>query len=86
VGTRGRRTRQRGSTPTRNCANTRAVLGEIRAWEGCSTRVQTQGRLGDGGDAGKPRVDDGGLRLHGEDSGESGPGEPKGLGAIREVS
>jgi hypothetical protein len=42
--------------------------------------------LGDGGDAGKPWVDDGGLRLHGEDSGEHGPGEPEGLGAYRGVS
>jgi hypothetical protein len=48
--------------------------------------VQTQGRLGDGGDAGKPRVDGGGLRLHGKDSGERGPGEPEGLGANRGVS
>jgi hypothetical protein len=48
--------------------------------------VQTQGRLGDVGDAGKPRVDGGGLRLHEEDSGERGPGEPEGLGANRGVS
>ena len=66
-----------------NYADTRAVTGEIRAWEGCSPRVQTQGRLGDGGDAGNPRVDGGRLRLHGEVSGERELGEPEGLGANR---
>jgi hypothetical protein len=68
------------STLARNYADTRAVTGEIRAWEGCSPRVQTQGRLSDGGDKGKPRVDGGGLRLHGEVSSERGPGEIKGFG------
>jgi hypothetical protein len=34
----------------------------------------------------KPRVDDGGLQLHGEDSGECGPSKPEGLRANREVS
>jgi hypothetical protein len=34
----------------------------------------------------KPRVDGGGLRLHGEDSDERGPGKPEGLGANQEVS
>ena len=51
-----------------------------KAWEGCSPRVQPQGRLNDGGDAGKPRVDGGGFWLHGEVSGERGLGEPEGLG------
>jgi hypothetical protein len=59
-----------GSTLAINYADTRAVTGEIRAWKGCSPRVQTQGRLSDGRDAGKPRVDGGGLWLHGEVSGE----------------
>ena len=78
--------RRRRSTPTRNYSDTRAVTGEIRAWEGCSPRVQTQGRLRDGGNAGKPRVDGGGLRQHGEVSDEHGSGEPEGLGANRGVS
>jgi hypothetical protein len=54
-----------------------AELGEIKAWEGCSPRVRTQERLGDGGDTVKPRVEGGGLWLHGEDSGERGPGKPE---------
>ena len=48
--------------------------------------MQTQGRLSDAGDAGKPRVDGGGLRLHGDVSDERGPGEPEGLGANQGVS
>jgi hypothetical protein len=48
--------------------------------------VQTQGRLSDCEDAGKPWVDGGGLRLHVEVFGECGPGEPEGLGANRGVS
>jgi hypothetical protein len=35
---------------------------------------------------GKPRVDGGGLWLHGEVSGERGPGKLEGLGADRGVS
>jgi hypothetical protein len=42
--------------------------------------------LGRCGDAGKPWVDCGGLRLHREDFGERGPGEPEGLGANQGVS
>jgi hypothetical protein len=60
--------------------DTRAVTGEMRAWEGSSPRVQTQGHLSDGGNAGKPRVDGSRLWLYGEVSGEHGPGEPEGLG------
>jgi hypothetical protein len=52
---------RRKLTPTSNYADTRVVMGEIRAWEGCSPRVQTQGRLSNDGDAGKPRVDGGGA-------------------------
>jgi hypothetical protein len=48
--------------------------------------VQSQGRLSDGGNTGKPWFDGGGLRLHGEVSGERGPDEPEGLGANRGVS
>jgi hypothetical protein len=69
-----------GSTLACNYADTRAVTGEIRACEGCSPRVQTQGHLSGGVNAGKPRVDGGGLRLHGEVSDERGPGELDGLG------
>jgi hypothetical protein len=56
----------------KNYAGIGAVLGEIKAWEGCSPRVRTQECLGDGGNVVKPRVDGGGLRLHGEDPGERG--------------
>jgi hypothetical protein len=35
-----------------NCAGSGAVLGEIKAWEGCSPRVRTSGLL-------EPRVDGG---------------------------
>jgi hypothetical protein len=56
--------RRRGSTPAKNYAGTGAVLCEIKAWKCCSPRVRTQKCLGDGGDAVKPRVDSGGLRLH----------------------
>jgi hypothetical protein len=72
--------RRRGSTPASNYADTRAATGEIRAWEGCSPRVQTQERLSGGGNEGKPRVDGGGLRLHGEVPGERRLVEPEGLG------
>jgi hypothetical protein len=41
--------------------NTRAVTGEISAWEGYSPRVETQERLNNGGDAVRPRVDGGGA-------------------------
>jgi hypothetical protein len=78
--------RRRGSTPARNYVDTGADLGEIKAWGGCSPRVRTQERLGDGGDTVKPRVDSGGLRPHGEDFGEHRLGKPEGLGANREVS
>jgi hypothetical protein len=78
--------RRRGSTLVSNYADTRALTGEIRVWEGCSPQVQTQGCMSDGGNAGKPRVDGGGLRQHGEVSDEHGSGEPEGLGANRGVS
>jgi hypothetical protein len=78
--------RQRGSTLASNYVNTRAVTGEIRAWEGCSPRVQTQGRLSGGGNVGKPRVDGGRLRLHEEVSGDRRPGELEGLGTNQGVS
>jgi hypothetical protein len=52
------------------------VLGEIKAWEGCSPRVRTPERLGNDGGAVEPRVDGGGLRLHKKRSGERGPGKP----------
>jgi hypothetical protein len=48
-------------TPTRNCAGSRAILGELRAWEGCSPRVRTSGRLENDGGAVEPRVDGGGA-------------------------
>jgi hypothetical protein len=72
--------RRCGSTPARNYMDTRAVTGKMRAWECCSPRVQTHRHLRNGGNAWKPRVDGGGLRLHGEVFGERGLGEPEGLG------
>jgi hypothetical protein len=38
-----------------------AILSEIRAWEGCSPRVRTPGRLETGGGAMDPQVDGGGA-------------------------
>jgi hypothetical protein len=79
-GTRGRRPRWKGPaaaqlTPVSNCTGTGAILGKIKAWEGCSPRVQTPGCLGNGGGAVEPRVDGGGLRLHRKRYGERGPGK-----------
>jgi hypothetical protein len=78
--------RRRGSAPAKNFADTRAVLGAIKVWVGCSPRVRAPECLGNGGDAVEPQVDGGGLRLHGEDSVEHGPNKPDGLGANRGVS
>jgi hypothetical protein len=44
-------------TPASNCTGSGAVLGELRAWEGCSPRVRTLGHLENGGGAVKPWVD-----------------------------
>jgi hypothetical protein len=44
-----------------NCAGAGMILGEITAWEGCSPRVRTLGRLENGRGAVEPRVDDGGA-------------------------
>jgi hypothetical protein len=54
---------------------TGAILGEIKAWEGCSPRVRIPGRLGNGGGAVEPRVDGGGLWLRKKRSGEHGQGK-----------
>jgi hypothetical protein len=48
-------------TPVSNCAGSGAILGEIKAWEGCSPRVQTPGRLENDEGAMEPRVDGGGA-------------------------
>jgi hypothetical protein len=48
-------------TPASNCAGSGAVLGKLRAWEGCSPRVRTPGCLENGGGAMEPRVDGGGA-------------------------
>jgi hypothetical protein len=45
-------------TPVSNCAGSGAVLGDLRACEGCSPRVRTPGRLENDGGAVEPRVDD----------------------------
>jgi hypothetical protein len=48
-------------TLTSSCAGSGAILGELRAWEGCSPRVRTLGRLENDGGAVEPRVDGGGA-------------------------
>jgi hypothetical protein len=48
-------------TPVSNCAGSSVILGKIKAWEGCSPRVRTLGRLDNGGGAMEPRVDGGGA-------------------------
>jgi hypothetical protein len=63
-----------------------ATNGEIGAWEDCSPQEETLEHRGNGGDARMPRVDGGGLRLHGENAGERGPSEIEGLGANQKVS
>jgi hypothetical protein len=44
-----------------NCTGAGAILGEIKAWEGCSPRVRTLGCLVNGGGAMELRVDGGGA-------------------------
>jgi hypothetical protein len=60
----------------RNCAGKGTVTDELRAQEGCSPRMRTLERLGDGGGAGEARVDGGGLRLCKMCSVERGSGKP----------
>jgi hypothetical protein len=50
-------------TPASNCAGAGMILGEITAWEGCSPRVRTPGRLENGGGAVEPCVDGGGAPI-----------------------
>jgi hypothetical protein len=53
-------------TPASSCAGSGAILGEIKAQEGCSPRVQTPGRLengGCGGASGQRRRDSGCVKL-----------------------
>jgi hypothetical protein len=47
--------------PVSNCAGAGVILGEIKAWEGCSPRVRTPGRLENGGGVVELRVDGGGA-------------------------
>jgi hypothetical protein len=65
---------------------TRATNGEIGARGGCSPQEETLEHRGNDGDARTPRVDGGGLRLHGKNTGERGPGELERLRANRMVS
>jgi hypothetical protein len=44
--------------PVSNCVGVGAILGEIKAWEGCSPRVRTPGRL---------ENDEGAMELRAED-------------------
>jgi hypothetical protein len=48
-------------TSVSNCTGAGAILGEIKAWEGCSPRVRTPGRVEDGEGAVEPWVDGGGA-------------------------
>jgi hypothetical protein len=73
-------------TPARNCVGSRSILGEFLAWEGCSPRVRTLGRLENGGvwwSLGSMAV---GLRLCKNCSGERGPGAAGRERAHRRVS
>jgi hypothetical protein len=69
-----------------NCAGTGVILGEIKAWKGCSPRVRTPGCLENGGGAVEPLVDGGGLRLRKKRPGERGPGKPERGRANQRVS
>jgi hypothetical protein len=66
-------------TPVSNCAGSGAILGEIKAWEGCSPRVRTLGRLENGGVRWSLGSTTAGLRLHNKRSGECRPGKPEGV-------
>jgi hypothetical protein len=78
-------------TPVSNCAGAGVILGEIKAWEGCSFRVQTERETsGATGRTAKVRWNLGstaaGLRLRKNYSGErktrcnrEGEGTPKGV-------
>jgi hypothetical protein len=48
-------------TPASDCAGSGAVLGKLKAWEGCSPGLRTLRRLENGGGAVEPRVDGGGA-------------------------
>jgi hypothetical protein len=48
-------------TPVSNCVGAEVIIGEIKAWEGCSPRVRTPGRLENGRGAMEPRVDGSGA-------------------------
>jgi hypothetical protein len=47
--------------PVSNCAGSGAILGEIKAWEGCSHRVQISIRMENDGGAMEPQVEGGGA-------------------------
>jgi hypothetical protein len=66
----GKAPQQRKPTLVSNCVTTRTINGEIEARGGCLPQARTQERLEDGGEAMKPRVDGGGLRLRKKCSGE----------------
>jgi hypothetical protein len=82
----GKAPRRRKPTPVSNCATTRTINGEIEARGGCLPQARTQERLEDDGEAVKPRIDGGGLRLHGKHYDERKPDKPKGLGVNQGVS
>ena len=68
---------------------TRTVTDELRAWEGCLPQAQTQDRLEVSGEAMKPRVDGGGLRLRknapvsADEANQRGKGQTEGCPELR---
>jgi hypothetical protein len=90
-GTRRRRPQWEGPaaaqlTPVSNCVGIGAILGEIKAWEGCSPRVRTPGHLENGGVRWSLGSTEGGLRLRKKRFGERGPGKPEKGRANQRVS
>ena len=84
---RGGAAQQRhGFALTSNHAKTKETKGEIGAQGGCSPQEETLEQWDNDGDVGMAWVDDGGLRLHGENAIERRPSELERLGANQEVS
>jgi hypothetical protein len=69
-----------------NCTGSGAILGEIKAWEGCSPRVRTPRRLENDGVRWSLWSTVARLRLRKKRSGERGPGKPERGRANQRVS
>jgi hypothetical protein len=83
--------RRSGPTAVQTCSGEQSREEEGNKWRNrgmgdCSPREETLEYQGNDGDARIPRVDGGGLRLHGENAGELGPGEIERLEANQKVS